>query len=52
MSYIIVTGNPIEGLTFTGPFLIREDAIEYAQRMLPSWEYWWIGELYEKKEMK
>jgi len=52
MSYIIITGNPTEGFTYTGPFLIREDAIEYAEQKLPTWEYWWIAELYAKEEMK
>lgn len=44
MQTIIVTGNPIDGLTFIGPFEDESEAIDYAET---NCEEWWLGELEE-----
>lgn len=46
MKYIIVTGNPVDGFTFMGPFGTRESAIEWTEdnsRDLSA--DWWIAAL-------
>lgn len=40
--WIIVAGNPIEGLCFAGPFDEHEDAVQEAERYQSDW---WIAEL-------
>jgi len=40
--WIIVTGNPIDGFSFHGPFSDRNDAIEWAEELDPDW---WVVEL-------
>jgi hypothetical protein len=32
MSFIIITGDPLKGFNFTGPFLTEGEAIDYAER--------------------
>lgn len=48
MQYIIVTGNPIDGLEFWGPFTDDEGAKAFAceQRL----NNWWIATLLEPIE--
>lgn len=41
-TYILVIGNPIDGLTFIGPFEVFEDAEEYANSC---GELWLIADL-------
>ena len=41
---IIVMGNPIDGLSFVGPFDDNYDGIEYAEKECVDGE-WWIGKL-------
>lgn len=41
MTYILTTGNPIDGTTLTGPFPSREDAEEEAHA-LPGGMDWWV----------
>ncbi len=40
---IIVTGNPIDGLFFIGPFDDDCNAIEYAEKQVNC--EWWLGRL-------
>lgn len=42
--YLVVYGNPVDGLRFVGPFGTHEEACEYADVDNPSDE-WWIAEL-------
>jgi len=44
--YIGVYGNPIDGLTFTGPFADEDTAIEHMENGY-SEDVWWIAELNE-----
>lgn len=39
--YVVVSGNPFDGLTIYGPFPYVEDAIEWADSDLRD-EPWWI----------
>ena len=47
MNYIICYGNPIDGLTFIGPFEDRDDAVRYAENDIRDGGDWWIAELDE-----
>jgi hypothetical protein len=38
--YIIVDGNPVDGLNFIGPFDTDEEAVEYAGLYV---DEWWIA---------
>jgi hypothetical protein len=42
MSYVILTGNIIDGMNIVGPFETHDDADEYASRYV---DEWWIVEL-------
>jgi hypothetical protein len=43
---IIVSGNPVDGFTFTGPFASEQDAIYWADRYGRGLgDYWWIADL-------
>ena len=42
MAYILISGNPVDGYTFIGPFEY-EAAIRYAEIHLDG--DWWIGKL-------
>ena len=39
---IVVSGNPIDGMTFTGPFPTSDDALAWAEG---TDEHWWITTL-------
>lgn len=41
---ILITGNPIDGLTFVGPFDTRDEAIEFGQVNAEGGD-WWIANL-------
>ena len=46
--YLVVVGNPVDGLTFFGPFEDRDDAIDWAeQRDELTGSGWWIAPLQE-----
>lgn len=45
MKYIIVRGNPVDGLSFIGPFDTASEAIEGAQGLDAITDDWWITEL-------
>lgn len=43
---ILIRGNPVDGLTFLGPFDSRETAIEYAEvAMADDGGDWWVADL-------
>lgn len=44
MKYIVVAGNPRDGLFFHGPFDKAEDALEYAENELRKFD-WWLAPL-------
>lgn len=46
--YLIVTGNPIEGFSFQGPFLLKKDAEEYLEDIEDS--DGWLAELQPPEE--
>jgi hypothetical protein len=43
MQYIIVTGNPVDGFGYIGPFVDRDDAVRYSDCL--SDLDWWIAEV-------
>lgn len=44
--YVIVIGNPIDGITIYGPFENMEEAHEWAEN---NSDEWWCSYLYEPK---
>jgi hypothetical protein len=38
--YIIITGNPIDGLNFFGPFSNSDDAIKWAENHSTGADWW------------
>ena len=42
--HLLVTGNPVDGLQFIGPFQHPEDANFYAEMFLNKDE-WWVAKL-------
>lgn len=42
---IVVSGNPVDGFYFFGPFKTGEDAIEWAERSRDGRTDWWIAPL-------
>ena len=42
MTYVLVTGNPVDGLEFYGPFPDAESAHDWAAGVLKNAE-WWIA---------
>lgn len=47
-NHIIGLGNPIDGLSFVGPFIDRDKAIEYAEGFIG--KDWWVADLLPKEE--
>jgi hypothetical protein len=45
MKYIVVSGNPIDGLTFNGPFNDRGEAMVWADENVSTEYDWWIAVL-------
>jgi hypothetical protein len=41
--YIIITGNPVQGFSYVGPFNDNNDAVEAAIDILEA--DWWVAEL-------
>lgn len=41
-TYTVVTGNPVDGFTFYGPFTDPEDANEWADDNLRNLDWWVI----------
>ncbi len=47
MQFVIITGNPIDGITIYGPFFSPEEAIEWAEENRG--EIWWMTQLEHPK---
>jgi hypothetical protein len=49
MKYIIVAGNPVDGLEFIGPFDTFDDAQNAinTDALLPDYFDWWIAKIEE-----
>ena len=43
--YIIITGNPVQGFTYQGPFTGRDVASDYGEYITDT--DWWLAELLE-----
>ena len=43
--HIVITGNPVDGFIFYGPFKSSEDAIDYGENDV--FGEWWIAEIEE-----
>jgi hypothetical protein len=43
MKYIIVTGNPVNGFGYIGPFVDRDDAVRYSDCLMDL--DWWVAEV-------
>lgn len=48
--YILVIGNPIDGLTFNGLFARKEDATSYGEHFHPNEEWWIVPLVIKEKE--
>ena len=40
MKFIVMSGNPIDGLQFTGPFSSTDDAVAWAEELCKT--DWWV----------
>lgn len=40
---VIITGNPVDGFSFIGPFPDEDAAREYGENLIP--DDWWVSEL-------
>ncbi len=43
--YIVMTGNPVDGLMFHGPFTNHDSALEFAELNSNPLADWWIAPL-------
>lgn len=48
--HILITGNPVDGFEYFGPFKTGEEAITYGEDWLSS--DWWIALLRGKEELE
>lgn len=48
MKYIVITGNPVDGCEYFGPFKTHEKATDYAERYLDG--DWWVTTLYKPEK--
>ena len=48
--YVIVIGNPVDGIKLQGPFASQEDAIDFATEEPVVNDSWWITKLYSPSE--
>lgn len=46
--FTIITGNPVDGLTFVGPFADDQTAQEYGDRWCAG--DWWVADLEDPTE--
>lgn len=44
--HIVITGNPVQGFFFYGPFQSETEAVDWAEREQSDFE-WWIAPLQE-----
>lgn len=42
--FLVITGNPVDGFNYYGPFVERIDALEYVSAQYGDVE-WWISKL-------
>jgi hypothetical protein len=42
---IIITGNPVEGFEFTGPFATQEDALRHTEQDATLGADWWLADV-------
>ena len=48
--YVIVIGNPVDGIKLQGPFTSQEEAIAFAEEELAVVDSWWVTKLYAPSE--
>ena len=48
--HIVVTGNPVDGFNYIGPFKTADDAIEWADAKSDLEGDWWIAALEAQSE--
>jgi hypothetical protein len=51
LMYILITGDPVEGFEYHGPFTDEHEAISYGEKHFPD-SYWWDVELEDKDDVK
>lgn len=44
MTYLVVTGNPVDGFEYYGPFISYESALRFAEAQFKH-DVWWIPDL-------
>lgn len=44
--HILITGNPVEGLCFTGPFTSHDEAVKHGEEIGGDW---WVAPLHSNK---
>jgi len=49
-SYVILIGNPVDGLEFIGPFDDGNEATEYAEVKVHRNKEWWLAEMEAPEE--
>ena len=47
--FIVITGNVVDGLHFTGPFKDHDSALDYCGD-LPAMQEWTIADLYDPED--
>lgn len=45
MQYVVIIGDPIDGLTFVGPFEDAEEAMAWAEENDDNIRSWWVSDL-------
>ncbi|QWY83553.1 hypothetical protein [Rhizobium phage RHph_X2_28B] len=48
--YIIISGNPVDGFTFIGPFDSADEATQYTESNSKDLYDWWLAPLTEPTE--
>lgn len=48
--YVILCGNPVDGLSVYGPFHTSEEANEWADRELRNADSWWVTDLVQLRQ--
>ncbi len=49
MAFIVITGSPVAGFDYIGPFEDSEDAVEFGETSLVG--EWWLGHLDSPPEL-
>jgi hypothetical protein len=50
--YVLITGNPVDGISLIGPFTDSEEAIEYAEVHINGPGEWWLAEVEAPQEQE